>query len=270
MIADCVRQGARELGYCSLHGPSANQVPLDLKVAEPRVYPLAEIPGLSNKIAVLYREIVKNFEAVETGVGSATFDAANLALDAVEFNVDKLFNVQQQVGNSLYAEKREALAQQIWRDYSADTLSFGADFFILAESLLNNYDKIINDEAREGSRALGIRLMRLSGRVYEQVGFAYANGMRHKHAAKAWKNAADAAALVIAHTSGDHRSSEYYRFQAAARLHRASYHWVIGRGRGSAEESLAESQKFMNDAGSISGLVEEERQIKASQPYWQK
>jgi len=267
---DCVKQKENELSFCSIHGPLANRLPLDLDLKETQRYSLEEVGNLNNRVAVLYWEIMKDFRSFEGHLNRVPLETAKKKLDSVEGNVDALFTYQRQVGNSLISDKRDALAQLAWREYSADTLSFGSDFLIRAESLLNSYDEFVNEETREEVRGLGLRLMKLSGKVYEQIGYAYSNGMRHKHAAKAWKNAADASALVLAHSAGESRASAYYRFQSAARLHRASYHWVIGGGRGGAEESLAESQKFMDDASSISGLVEEQREFRASQPFWQK
>lgn len=269
IIADCVKNTSSELGYCSLHGPSANRLPLALKLKETEVIALEEIPKLNNKVAALYWSIIKDFESFETRLSKSDYESAQTKLNVIKANVETLFTIQQQVANSLIADKKDMLAQLAWRDYSADTLSFGSDFFIRAEAILNSYDEMTVARVRDQYRNLGVQLMQLSGTVYEQVGFAYANGMRHKHAAKAWKNAASASALVMAH-SDDKSSAEYNRFQSAARLHRASYHWIIGSGRGGAQESLAESQKFMDDGSSISGLVEEERQMKETRPYWSK
>lgn len=270
LIADCVKTNAIE-GFCSVHGPNANRLPLELEFKSDKLTVLEEIPKLNNQVAVLYWSIIQDFESLETAAKDSKFEKANLKLDTIEHNIERLFEIQLTVGNSLNADGKSALAQLTWRDYSADTLSFGSDFYIRAESLLNTYDGIADKKEREAARDLGIRLMEVSGRVYEQVGFSYASGMRHKHSAKAWKNAAEASALVMAHTTSNTKQShkpDYYRFQSAARLHRASYHWVIGSGAGSAEESLADSQKFMDDGSSISSLVEKERQIKESKPSW--
>ncbi len=270
MIADCVKTKKVE-GYCSVHGPNANRLPLELDTKSDKITALEEIPKLNNQVAVLYWSIIQDFESLETAVKESKFEKANLKLDTIEHNVDRLFDIQLMVGNSLNADGKAALAQLTWRDYSADTLSFGSDFYIRAESLLNTYDGRTDAKERDAARDLGLRLMEVAGQVYEQVGFSYSSGMRHKHAAKAWKNAAEASALVMAHTTANtHQTHEpdHYRFQSAARLHRASYHWVIGSGAGSADESLAESQKFMDDGSSISSLVEQERQIKESKPSW--
>ncbi len=269
LVANCVKNTSAELGFCSLHGPLANRLPLSLEIEEKQALALEEVPKLNNKVAALYWAIIKDFESFESRVKALDLDAAKAKLDIVSNNVDTLFGIQQQVSASLLADKKESLAQLAWRDYSADTLSFGSDFFIRGESILNNYDEITVARVREQYRDLGVQVMELSGKVYEQVGYAYANGMRHKHAAQAWKNAASASTLVMAHNA-DRDSAHFKRFQSAARLHRASYHWVLGTGRGGAEESLAESQKFMDDGSTISGLVEEERQMKASRPYWSK
>lgn len=269
IITSCVKKENNNLAFCSLHGPLANRLPLALEIREQELLALEDIPNLNNKVAALYWAIIKDFESFESRLKAADYKAAKSKLDLVRNNVDTLFDIQLQVAGSLAADNKVMLSQLAWRDFSADTLSFGSDFYIRGEAVLNSYDELTVASVRAQYRDLGVQLMELSGQVYEQVGFSYANGMRHKHAAKAWKNAAAASALVMAH-NGDKESAKFYRFQSAARLHRASYHWVIGSGRGGAEESLAASQKFMDDGSSISSLVEEERQIKASRPYWLK
>ncbi len=270
IIAECVKNKKQTLGYCSLHGPTANRLPLELDIEAIRVdvVDIESVPKINNKVAVLYWAIIKDFDAFESHLKRSNYSEAEKKLDTIVLNVDTLFSLQVKATRSFAAAKRESLAQMAWRDYSADTLSFGSDFYIRAESILNTYDDLLETTTKDRYRDMGLRLMALSGKVYEQVGHAYAGGMRHKHAAKAWKNAANASALVMAHTTTDASQVGFYRFQSAARLHRASYHWVIGSGRGSAEDSLAESQKFMDDDSSISGLVEEEKQINASKPFW--
>ncbi|MFL0809727.1 MAG: hypothetical protein K6L76_04875 [Agarilytica sp.] len=272
IIADCVKNKVKdlnELGYCSLHGPGANRLPLALNLKAAEAQPVEDIPKLNNSIAALYWSIIKDFDSFESSVERAQYKNARLKLRTLNSNVDQLFQFQKTVGTSLSEDGKENLAQLAWRDFSADTLSFGSDFYIRAESILNSYDEISDENQREEFREIGLKLMDLSGKVFEQVGVSYANGMRHKHAGKAWKNASKASSIIMAH-SANRSQNEYYRFQAASRLHRASYHWVVGTGRGGAEESLAESQKFMDDGSSISGLVEEERRLKQERPFWSK
>lgn len=274
LIADCVKTGVESGQYCSIHGPMANRLPLDLKVdlANLELVAVSDIPKLNNKVAVLYWAIIKDFDSFEVQLKQGDFIEAKRKLDTINANVDSLFKAQLEVTESFRKEDKASMAQLAWRDYSADTLSFGSDFFIRAESLLNSYDTITNNNEQENVREIAIKLMVLSGKVYEQVGFGYGSGMRHKHAAKAWKNAADASSLVMAHQSEKVASTNggFYRFQSAARLHRASFHWLMGSGRGSADGVLAESQKFMDDGSTISGIVEEEKRIQSSKPSWTK
>lgn len=275
LIADCVKTGVDTGQYCSIHGPMANRLPLELNVDSKNLTALAptDISAANNKIAVLYWAIIKDFDSFEVQLKQADFIEAKRKLDTINANVDELFRVQLQVTESLRLDDKAPMAQLAWRDYSADTLSFGSDFFIRAESMLNSYDTIANKTERENVRDIALKLMILSGKVYELVGYGYGNGMRHKHAAKAWKNAADASALVMAHQAeavAAKQQDGFHRFQSAARLHRASYHWLMGSGRGSANTILAESQKFMEDGSTISSIVEEEERIQSTKPSWTK
>lgn len=273
IIANCFRSPQEEYGYCSLHGPAANAVPLALSLQNPAAVSLDETSRLNNKIAVLYWSMYKGFDTLSEAVAQGNAESARVTLQTFEHNLDELFLTQQTVAKSLMAAGANAEAQSAWRDYSSDTLTVATDVYIKAESLLNNYDAINDAAERDQMRLVGLHMINMGGKMFEQVGYAYAQGQRHKHAAQAWKNASKASALAMAHTFNEAdsgKSGDYYRLQSAARLHRASYHWTFGLGRGNAQESLAESQKFMDDNTEISSVLNEEQKMKESAPYWTK
>ncbi len=272
IVANCFKSKAQTYGYCSLHGPKANAVPLELTLANVTPVSKEEAVKLNNKVAVLYWSLYKGFDQFSKSIEENKADEASDQLKTFAHNLDNLFETQQLVSASLDKAGEKAHAQSTWRDYSSDTLTIATDIFIKAESVLNNYDALSNENEREKMRLLGLDLMNLSGKMYEQVGFAYAKGQRHKHAAQAWKNASKASALAMAHSSDSEaeKSHDFYRLQSAARLHRASFHWTLGLGRGSAKEVLAESQKFMDDNSELSSVVDEEAQISETKPYWSK
>ncbi len=193
----------------------------------------------------------------------------------MDVSYNNMFIMQQKISASISESFDTAHTQLAWRDFSQETLVAAVDLFNYGEYLLNAYDNEANEKARDQKRDLGLKVMALSGKVYEQVGLAYDKGVRHKHAAEAWKYAAKASSLVLAHNEEGSvlaAYNDYYRLQSAARLHRASYHWMLGVGVESeeVEESLAEAQKYMDNGESLSSLVEEQRRINAAKPYWKK
>ncbi|VUD40525.1 hypothetical protein TDB9533_00278 [Thalassocella blandensis] len=273
IVANCFRQPQEEFGYCSLHGPNANALPLELSLINPTPVTKEEINKLNNKIAVLYWSMYKGFDALSMAIEAGNANEAKTLLVTFEYNLDDLFETQQTVAKSFMASGAIAEAQSAWRDYSSDTLTVATDIFIKAESILNNYDAISDEAQRHEMRLVGLKMINMGGKMYEEVGYAYSKGQRHKHAAQAWKNASKASALAMAHTFNDTdtgKSGDYYRLQSAARLHRASYHWTFGLGRGNAQQALAESQKFMDDNSEISSVLSEEQKLQDSQPYWSK
>lgn len=273
LVANCFRAPQKDLGYCSLHGPAANRLPLALEVENSTAsLAVEDALRLNNKVAVLYWSMYKGFDAISEAIEDNNAKLASTLLKTFEYNLDDLFGTQQLVTTSFLASNSSAQAQAAWRDYSSDTLTAATDIFMKAESVLNNYDALENTQQRNDMRLFGLAMMDVAGKMYEQVGFAYGQGQRHKHAAQAWKNASKASALAMSHTFSDdsaQKSADYLRLQSAARLHRASYHWTIGLGHGSAEKSLAESQKFMDNNSELSGVVNEERRLKEAQPFWQ-
>ncbi|PCK09947.1 MAG: hypothetical protein COA42_01425 [Alteromonadaceae bacterium] len=274
LVANCVKNNNASIGYCSLHGPQANALPLATNITQVAPATQAQFTELNHKAALIYWSMINDFDYFKRHIEKRRFIAARGALELIDKNSDTLYTLQQKLSSGLAAEDKNALSQQSWRDYSQDALGAATDLYNYSEYLLNTYDTLDNEQQRNRMRDVGIQLMATAGKVYEQAGLAYGNGMRHKHAAQAWKNASQASALILSHSTektNQSKQNEYYRYQSASRLHRASYHWAIGEGKGAAGESLVEAQKFMGNGGSaISGIVREEEAIRASQPYWRK
>eukprot|EP01026_Neomeris_dumetosa_P073381 TRINITY_DN75448_c0_g1_i2.p1 TRINITY_DN75448_c0_g1~~TRINITY_DN75448_c0_g1_i2.p1 ORF type:complete len:161 (-),score=4.79 TRINITY_DN75448_c0_g1_i2:133-615(-) len=106
IIADCVKNKNETLGFCSLHGPMANRLPLDLDIKETELFALEEVPGLNNKVAALYWAIIKDFDSFEVDLKKAEYERASDKLKTIENNVNQLFTIQQTVANSFIADKK--------------------------------------------------------------------------------------------------------------------------------------------------------------------
>ena len=91
----------------------------------------------------------------------------------------------------------------------------------------------------------------MSGKSYEHAGYAYGRAKKYADAAKQWEKSAEVSVTLAAidNASGGAKSSEFSEYQAAARLHRASYYWISANKTDDASESLKESQKYVGRQG---------------------
>lgn len=266
----CIKNPVAEDNYCTLHGPNANNLPLTLTLSSPAPLPKDQAVKLSNKVAMYYWSMYKSFEEASTAITKEDAPTARLTIGTFEHNLDALFEVQQLIAHSLVSGDDKPKAEAAWRDYASDTLKLAQDMFGKADLVLNNYATITEQEKREKSRLLGLKMMNLAGKMYEQAGYASAQGERHKQAAQAWKQASKASTLSMAHTfsyADNGLTSDFYRRLTAARLHRASYYWAISEGTGAAAPTLSESQKFMDEQSDLNTLVQEERNHALSMPF---
>ena len=268
VIRENCNSNRENIGFCSVHGPSANRLPLDLSTDDVEDISQNDVKKYTHRLGILYWYINTDFEKTTELLEKEKFQLVSKKLKTLDLNIDNAFKIQFQVATALNKANKKDEAELSWRDFSADTFVYATNFYSQAEKMLNAYEEIIDPQTRDQFHKLSLDLMLMTGKVYEQLGYSYANGQRHKHAARSWKKAADASGLLLVHNMGaSQKDVQYLRYQSASRLHRASYHWLLGSGRGSAEQSLAESTKYMDieSAESISVLVEDEQNYKQAQ-----
>ena len=260
LVASCVKNGSKAHSYCTVHGPAANSLPLDILFLDENKMPSTEISDANNDLLLIIYSVHHDFEKLVDLVDRGQLDQAENKLQTLSLVVDEAFNLQTKITNSFEGHGSKENAGLSWRDYSAESLIFAADFFTLAESMLGVYEKVPDKNDQQKFKVIGLKLMALAGRTYEQLGYAYANSMQNNHAAQAWGRASETSEYLLGYVKDSRElglETDFLRFQSAARLHRASYHWLLGNGRKNAEQSIAESQKFLDDNSSLSTLVSE-------------
>ena len=258
----------KNLGFCSVHGPDANRLPLYIKTDLSTKLAPNEIKRQTHVLGILVWEIHDDFEKIVQYVNNGDFEKINGRINELNSNVDKSFQAQLTLGNALHDLGSVNESEFSWREYSGDTLIIATNLFSHAEEMLNTYGEIQDPFERKRYHQTALKLMATTGKVFEQLAYSYSNGQRHKHAARSWKKSSDVSQLLLSHNINlADDDIQHLRYQSAARLHRASYHWILGSGRGNAAESLAKSKEFMDpeSAEAISVLVEDERNYKQAQ-----
>lgn len=239
-------------GFCSIHGPAANRIPLSINLDNSVIVAESEITPLNYKIAILYWSLHKDLDLLQQQVNRNTLDKALDYASVINTNTDHLFNVQKQVVNSYMAANNEPEAQKSWRDYSTDTLKVGHMLYDYGKAMLNAADAQKDAMQKEQTHKLAFELLSTSSRMYEQAGYAYANGVRHALAAKTWKEAAGISETLM-RAEPNKANANLYRQQAAMRLHKASYYHVLGQGENDA--AITDAEKLLRTGDEFNGAA---------------
>lgn len=249
---NCEKVAAAELGYCSIHGPAANRIPIKLNLSQTSEEQTNSIKLLNYKFAAIFWAMYKDLDFIEKAIEEQQYAIAEKRLHILQANSESLFGIQKNMVQLLGESKNSAETEKSWRNYSEDTDS--------VTELLEKYaDNLLANGKNKVSRDLAINMMEAAANLYEQVGYAYSQGIRHKLAAQAWKKSADIASLLLTMTeaTGDSKTTDLYRYQAATRLHRASYNWSLGIDDKNAISTLQEAQTFVENKDDLAPLIRE-------------
>lgn len=247
---NCEKVASADLGYCSIHGPAANRIPIKLDLSQTTQEQSNSVKLLNYKFAAVFWSLYKDLDFIEKAVEEQQYAMAEERLQILQANTENLFGIQKNMVRLLLESKNTAETEKSWRNYSEDT---NAVTVLLEESA----DKLLASNKDKRSRELAINMMETSADLYEQVGYAYSQGIRHKLSAQAWKKSADIASLLISMTeTSDHpESADLYRYQAATRLHRASYNWSLSIDDQNALSALEKAQTFLDDKDDTAPLL---------------
>ena len=250
--ANCVANGNTPADYCSLHGPSAKPLPLAMDFAETTVLVEEELSVKAAEIEALYKASFTDLASMKLKVSSLQFKEALALLKSLDSNADALFSLQRQVTTSWLVYENVGEATSAWRDYAGSSSDIAVKYFAYAEELWGKYSNTTNPAVKKAHKVMAFRLLRIAGKTFEMSAYAYAGADKNKNAAKTWSQASDVSKVILAakQESGAAVSHiNYYRYQTAARLHRASYYWAV-------EGKQNDALKTLTDARDISPMDE--------------
>ena len=238
VIRNCKNQTSDTL-YCGIHGPLANSLPLEVALTKPTLFDKDEIKNENQIIATLFWSIRQDANFSRNAHKSGEIKKAENILKIAKRNVDKLFHTQYSVAASWVKTGKDGKARNEWKKYAPDNLE-------LAEYWLNYAEQISLQE--NTPRRLKQNVYALSGKLYEMAGTAYGFSGKEINAAKAWKKASEVSsqALVLVESARefDELEANQIKLQAAARLNRASFHWLRADSKEDAEAALKISLAF--------------------------
>ncbi|TVZ39886.1 hypothetical protein P886_4301 [Alteromonadaceae bacterium 2753L.S.0a.02] len=241
----CQKTMAEQIGYCSIHGPEANYLPLSINRETTSVEQSNSVKTINHKLAAIYWAMHKDLEHINTSVKQAKYDEAEQRLETIQANLENLFDFQKKMVAILNDTQNSAKAEQSWRNFAEDTDAVGASLAHIGnELLLTQADQPSSSPAKQAA----INILQATGNVYEHVGYGYSKGIRYALSAQAWKSAAESSSTVLKNSpDAAPEAIEHYRYQTATRLHRASYNLLLTKDEEAAKETLEQSQLFVDE-----------------------
>lgn len=227
---ECASANNMPQNYCRLHGPRATPVAVSVTFADLPALPslsAAEVTALGERARTARWSLTEDLQATERFLTDNKLQQAHQISKILESSASQLFLLQR---DWLHGVQLTASTEQVQQ--AAGTVAVHAeqtrkDLESFAESLLRNAAQ--GQAAREAKRQLGYRLLRLAATVAEYNALAQSAAGQADAAAAAWHQAAAVAEQLTnrAIANGeDTRFVRFYREQAAARWHRATFEWL--------------------------------------------
>ncbi len=248
IVAECVKNQGVPQNYCRMQGPDAFPTPLSVKPRSQAVEPLtAQQPAdvVDKLITTQYWSLAEDLANLK---GRAVDDSLVEALKIskiLDRNVEKLFQLQLSVQDSIARLNKSADVRKYFKGYAESSAA-------LADNILTQRDtgEVAGTVGGAGDveirRHLRGQLSRSAAALYEQVAYLWAHSGADKDAALAWQKAAAIAEKLAEEEElgqNDPKYVNFYREQASARWHKATYYWVKGK---DAEQALSTNRQAAN------------------------
>lgn len=255
----CVKNGNQPTDFCAIHGPSARPLPLVLELGDVTLLPEDEIKQVHKQAATMYWSIHTDMETAATLAKEGKYGESIGTLKIVDRNLDTLFTMQRQVTISHEVNEDTGRAISAWKDYSGDTLKEAENMFKIGKMMWDQKDEG-DVKHKKAYPILSTKVLRMASKAYEMAAYAYSGAKKDDDAAKVWRDASDVSKVIMDHKIAEKAQSahiDYYRKQAAMRLHRASYHWMMDNEEEDAKVSLQASVEYMENKNALSDLLKE-------------
>ncbi|MFL0799927.1 MAG: hypothetical protein K6L80_05725 [Agarilytica sp.] len=246
----CVANSNTPKDYCSVHGPNARPLPLAIEFSEFNLDPSTDVDVLNEKVASLYWAIHADSLEAKEAFEEKSYARSMQILKLIDSNIDNLFEMQQKVSFVYLSRDDAGKAAGYWKKYAGDTNKYAKKIQALGMSIYDQYPSATSKKEKKIFGVLSQKALRMAGKGYEHSGYAGGQAEQHKKAARAWKSAAEIAGTLtemnraLGAKAGAIKFSE---FQAAARLHRASYHWMLNESTKTSVEVLNASKNLVDD-----------------------
>ncbi len=259
---ECVKNSNTAKDYCLVHGLNAKPLPLAL---EPMQFDASYVPPVdpnaSKRIKELLWGLVSDIEQVQLAKTKAEYGKVNKLLNLIDSNIDSVFEQQQ-----IFAQTKSEVnvfnsSRSSWKNYSKGIVGAAEKLEVLANDLTTSLANAKSKKETKIFTVLAKKSYRMSGKSFEQAGYAYGKAGMSAEAAEAWQDASKQSvntASINKSAGGDQGAIKYSEFQTAARLHRASFHWLSSENVIDSERVIFESQQYLSheDQKNLGSLLE--------------
>lgn len=252
---ECAEHDGNPQSYCGLHGPHASPLPLSITpITGVEALTENQITDLNKQVATQLWSLNDDLKTVMLREELAQFGDALQILKLFESNVSGLMDLQNRslagAGGLDSPQAKIILAT----DYATSTMKLAENLDNSSQSFWQSYQASAQgSKAQRGYRLLTFRAARLAGTVYEQAAQLQAEAEQYEQAARAWQTAANRAERLVewvAIADGDPRHIAFYREQASARWHRATYHWLQKSDQEQAQRATQQALQVLEESES--------------------
>ncbi len=249
IVAECVKNQGVPQNYCRMQGPDAFPTPLSIKPRSGAAEPAAALQPadvVDKLITTQYWSLAEDLANLKGRVEDNSLVEALKISKILDRNVEKLFQLQLSVQESIARLNKSTDARKYFKGYAGS--SAGLADRILAQRDAGGETGSAGGGARDAEIRKHLRgqLSRSAAALYEQVAYLWAHSGEDKDAAHAWQKAATIAEKLAEEEElgqNDPKYVNFYREQASARWHKATFYWVKGK---DAEQALSTNRQAAN------------------------
>lgn len=257
---NCVKNNNTPRDFCALHGPRAKPLPLVAEYPEVKVIQEEDIKNRYEKSMSFYDTLHKEMDAIKRKVSALDFKGALQVINLLDSHQEKLFFEERVLTASWFVYGQHNDASSAWKDYGKRSVPLAEEIFVYGNELWAKYQAETDANKQKAYRVLAFKMLRLAGKEYEMAGHAYGGANRNKDAAAAWLQGAEVSKALLSakrESKADVSHITFYQYQAASRLHRASYYFGIDQRKSDALEALTIAQEI-SPSGGLNDLIASE------------
>lgn len=247
---ECVTHNDTPQNYCRLHGPLGKPIAVSTKASE-----LPELKSLSSddikskeKMAQtsqwsIQQDFVTATEYQKEGSIKKAYQISNI----LESNAQRLFLLQREAVHGWATSENVNRARELAQKYSTQWGEFSKSLEEFSDALLTHANQTDDELSSQQYQKMGFKVARFAATVLEYSAFVQVEADMQKEVAGVWQQAASVSEQLVNRAVAvglDDKYVKYYREQASARWHRATYHWLLS-------QQEQESQVSFQNAGQV-------------------
>lgn len=245
---ECSSNGNQPQNYCRLQGPAAKPVAVSVSANDLEALPTSASPeavkALRSQAHTSQWSLTEDMKSATHYLQDSDLDLLYQTVKILETNAGNLFQLEREVINGLLLTDEQKQAGALASDYDDAWRLLASQLESLSDSILAKPNQ---EAANKKRQQLAYKVARLAATTLEYSGHLLAQADVQGQAALSWQLAASVAEQLVTRSNSEGAGDKYvkfYREQASARWHRATYHWLL-------DSKPEESQISFQNAGQV-------------------